>query len=982
MFTLAPTASPSKNPPRLHLQTKREYHIAMHTGTAPHESTTDESSVQATLAGNRDAFGNLVQRYFRSVRALCYSATPSEADDLAQDIFLKAFLALDQLRSPEKFAPWLMQIARNHVRAHFRSRHADTAAHALTQEPQHTPDMEAAELRALLRQHIDALDESAREAIVLHYFAGNTIRETAELLGITAEAAAKRIQRARETLSEQLLAAVKDDLPQGERTKRSITKIMAAVSIASPAWETQQAHANLHGSVKSGRLARAGVSGATAWLLAGMMVIGVAVGVSQWRKADTPVPPAQGQIVHAVAHPNTTAPRANTGKDKKPDATESSKQDSTSTTKIASTQYAPATADEPLGPGRIDGVIVDESMTPVANAEVRLASMTAWTIYDNEVAVDRTIQSDRSGRFVFNGIPANESNYAVTAKLNDLYGGTDTYLSKRRLEWTALVVLRRGNSIVGEVVDESNNPIPGAKVYLVEHKESDHVDESIAEALHAECDATGRFEFPALLPGHWKLQADSPGFIAGVSDWIATNSSTTRLSMVRGKILRGRLVEKASKNPIPNATIIAGFQGLVRRIDRSKTNSDGMFEVSGLMPGTFYLHILNCPFVLESQGFSLEVPSLGDPADVVLEAVLGGSISGFLVNKATSAPVASAKINVNHEDGYSGSTTTDEQGAFTVDGLRPGSYTITTKVGWNPFVDFAVGATTIVREGEATKDLRIEVDPGASIKGVLRDAEDNPVARMMIYTSQETEKGLATISAGITNESGEFVIAGLDPGARLALHAGSNRTNEDEFVIEKLPKEGIEGIELRLRPSRQILGLVVDSNGLPVPRAGLDIVNPDGSRTSTMGLVNVLYDGSFRIKAIEPGDYLLRATRNRGDFKFPVSGPVLDSDIPINIPETGEIPVLRVQIEDGPILLVGIVVDIDGNPVSNAEVTGKCPREIRRTRTADDGSWRLRGLPDEPIDLSANKGGSLNSPAIQIEGSTDGIELRLNGRVE
>src|SRR5471032_2192433 len=75
----------------------------------------DAELVSASLAGNRDAFGQIVARYQSLVCSLAYNATGSlsQSEDLAQETFVTAWKQLAGLREPEKLRPWLCGIARN-----------------------------------------------------------------------------------------------------------------------------------------------------------------------------------------------------------------------------------------------------------------------------------------------------------------------------------------------------------------------------------------------------------------------------------------------------------------------------------------------------------------------------------------------------------------------------------------------------------------------------------------------------------------------------------------------------------------------------------------------------------------------------------------------------------------------------------------------------------------------------------------------------
>src|ERR1041384_1752714 len=77
----------------------------------------DAELVSASLAGNREAFGEIVSRYQSLICSLAYSATGSlpQSEDLAQETFITAWKPLGKLRERDKFRAWLCGIARNRI---------------------------------------------------------------------------------------------------------------------------------------------------------------------------------------------------------------------------------------------------------------------------------------------------------------------------------------------------------------------------------------------------------------------------------------------------------------------------------------------------------------------------------------------------------------------------------------------------------------------------------------------------------------------------------------------------------------------------------------------------------------------------------------------------------------------------------------------------------------------------------------------------
>lgn len=171
----------------------------------------DEDLVRSTLAGDTGAFDRLVECYaprmFRIVRAQVGEA--SDAEDLVQETFLNAFVALPRFRFGARFSTWLYRIMVNTVRQHQRKfarrRELDAKAHK-TAEPWEAADapLERREAREKVRRAVADLPEEYRTAVLLREWAELTYAEIAEILGCPLGTVDSRIARARQMLAERL----------------------------------------------------------------------------------------------------------------------------------------------------------------------------------------------------------------------------------------------------------------------------------------------------------------------------------------------------------------------------------------------------------------------------------------------------------------------------------------------------------------------------------------------------------------------------------------------------------------------------------------------------------------------------------------------------------------------------------------------------------------------------------------------------------
>lgn len=160
-------------------------------------------------ATGRDQYAALMRSHLRRVLAICLSHLGQQADaeDAAQEIFLRGFRKLSTLHDPAHFKAWIDQIARNHCRDLLRRRNRrpespwDAAAEALADpSPAGRTDDEFLDLRRALAQ----LPDEHRLPLVMYYFNGRDTRAVAHELGLSKGGACSRLFRARMALRARL----------------------------------------------------------------------------------------------------------------------------------------------------------------------------------------------------------------------------------------------------------------------------------------------------------------------------------------------------------------------------------------------------------------------------------------------------------------------------------------------------------------------------------------------------------------------------------------------------------------------------------------------------------------------------------------------------------------------------------------------------------------------------------------------------------
>jgi RNA polymerase sigma-70 factor (ECF subfamily) len=181
----------------------------------------DRADMERLQAGYDAALNDLMQRHATSVFCfLCRMLSDEDdANDLAQETFVRVFRARDSFRTSEKFSSWLFTIAANLARNEIRrrSRHPNISIDAETGPTEHSladelPDRKpapneetlATERAVAVRIAVRQLPDDLREAIVLCEWEERSVAEAATILETTPKAIESRLYRARQTLREKL----------------------------------------------------------------------------------------------------------------------------------------------------------------------------------------------------------------------------------------------------------------------------------------------------------------------------------------------------------------------------------------------------------------------------------------------------------------------------------------------------------------------------------------------------------------------------------------------------------------------------------------------------------------------------------------------------------------------------------------------------------------------------------------------------------
>jgi RNA polymerase sigma-70 factor (ECF subfamily) len=180
---------------------------------------TEGELVASSRAGSTAAFTRLVEIYQTPIYNLCYRmlGDPGEAEDAAQEAFLRAYSQLHRYDLERPFKPWLFAIASHHCIDRLRRRHVTwlgiddepLLTHPALREPRPGPEQAAVrrEEEAAVQAVLAELAPKDRSAIVMRYWYDMSYEEIACATGSTASAVKSRLHRARVSMAAALRAA-------------------------------------------------------------------------------------------------------------------------------------------------------------------------------------------------------------------------------------------------------------------------------------------------------------------------------------------------------------------------------------------------------------------------------------------------------------------------------------------------------------------------------------------------------------------------------------------------------------------------------------------------------------------------------------------------------------------------------------------------------------------------------------------------------
>jgi len=181
--------------------------------TEPHQAS-DENLVACSRQGDKACFGVLVERYWNMAVAMAMTRTQNltQAEDIAQESFLRAYIHLHTLKKPSRFAGWLGSIVLREVaNSGRRVRRERQVSISVDPDVLNRPAAQAGENpglteqhRAIIREAVGRLPEKYRAVVIMRFVTGMPVTQIAEQLGMRAGTVRIWLHRACQTLRKEI----------------------------------------------------------------------------------------------------------------------------------------------------------------------------------------------------------------------------------------------------------------------------------------------------------------------------------------------------------------------------------------------------------------------------------------------------------------------------------------------------------------------------------------------------------------------------------------------------------------------------------------------------------------------------------------------------------------------------------------------------------------------------------------------------------
>jgi uncharacterized GH25 family protein len=636
-----------------------------------------------------------------------------------------------------------------------------------------------------------------------------------------------------------------------------------------------------------------------------------------------------------------------------------------------------------LPPGAtIRGRITDASgSTGIAGASVQ-AQLERQEESENRFFVQNNqgpsaAASDSEGNYILKALAAGSYTVRVQAKDRMSASRTGVEVEEGGTASGIDLVLGAGETLRGKVVDSDGAPVAGADVQI-----------SSNESAQTRTDAEGKFQATGVPKGSVSVNVSKQGFEQS-SAQVKAPGPEVQVTLQRSAKIRGN-IHAPDQETYKNYQVAAVQKRGSEENDwgnwrySQRNDATGAFEVS-VGEGTWIIQATMQNFAPgETEPITVKA---GDVVDsVVVEMKKGGEIAGTVTDRATGDPIEGAQVSfVNQAPetqrawrvfGNPGART-DAEGAFTLEGVLDGTYTIVAS-----HANYAQGgASGIVVTSGRSSPVKVELGAGGGIRGtVIKNGSPVPNLEIVAFLESPND-GTGVQKQAKTDAEGRFEILGLAPGEYNVMIGGWGRRGALNAQKKATVYEGqVTELEVDQGATLRLYGRVT-SGGAPAGPGRIDVFNMTQGPRGGSGDIDA--SGSYSVELPSAGAYLifisLPARGRNAQVRFNVTIPagVTAYQHDIDIP-SGEVfgVVFDAATGEG---VPGVEVLAFAESVTFRSVSGLFQGVQGTGRTDDSGRFAISGLAPGTYTLKAFVTGYADgvAPSVRVGPQGVGMEAKI-----
>ena len=633
------------------------------------------------------------------------------------------------------------------------------------------------------------------------------------------------------------------------------------------------------------------------------------------------------------------------------------------------------------------GIVVDSEGRPVPGAKVDYYRVKARAWAPGEYILVQSTTTETNGRFELR--LTRESTVVVVSK---------TGLAPSWRRWspkpgaTERFVLPAPGTLAGVVVDEANQPVPDAEVW-VSTAWNESLDAQGGRANHylmglparrcfsTRTGAEGRFRlegFPTNAAADLSVRGSGKVLPTPTRDQISpktlpyrTGLQEIKLVLVPAGSIEGRVVTADQNQPVPGARLsLMPDRSGARASEPVWAGADGRFAFGDLVGGTYKLRAVigtNAlpEWVADALSVTVETGQTNRAVQVPMSK--GGFLSVMVRGKNDQQPLFEATVNAYRLE-HQAAAPTDRNGVALFR-LPAGEYRVSaSEEGWR--------ATTASRPQEVragqTNQVELELAPPSRITGVVRDPGGAPVPGLVVKAFPEHRAHFGEVK---TDAQGRFafdwtVESSTSSDEKFALLA---RDLERNWAVAVDLEEDTKTLELRLEPGLTLAGRVENSEGTPLPFGSVTVYLWTGSSGSVIATtMSTNAQGRFEVTGLPANrrysvDVSAKGYGSAGSSSRQAEG------------ETNrlELDPFVLQLADRP--LAGRVVNTNNEPVASAyvSVSGQGQPDAN-VRTDAQGFFAFEGVCEGTLRVSASQQTSYAN--VTVEAGDTNVVLILGAR--